>query len=55
MTDNLYAVAPEILLLTLACVIALVDLSVKSRLRTATYWMTMLTLAAVAWSIHDPD
>jgi hypothetical protein len=30
-------VSPEILLLVMACVIALVDLGVKTRLRTATY------------------
>jgi NADH-quinone oxidoreductase subunit N len=46
---SLMATAPEILLLAMACVIALVDLGVKSRLRTGTYALTMLTLAAVAW------
>ena len=45
---SLIAVYPEILLLIMACVIALFDLSVKSRNRTATYIVTMLTLAAVA-------
>jgi NADH-quinone oxidoreductase subunit N len=46
---SLFAVAPEILLLAMACLVALVDLGVKSRLRTATYALTMLTLAATAW------
>jgi NADH-quinone oxidoreductase subunit N len=46
---SLFAVLPEIILLAMACVIALVDLGVKSRLRTATYVLTMLTLAATAW------
>ncbi|HEX7889534.1 MAG TPA: NADH-quinone oxidoreductase subunit NuoN [Ramlibacter sp.] len=46
-------VAPEIILLTMACVIALVDLGVKSRLRNATYWLTMLTLAVTAWYCGD--
>ncbi|MES2787147.1 MAG: NADH-quinone oxidoreductase subunit NuoN [Pseudomonadota bacterium] len=32
----------------MACLIALVDLGVKSRLRTLTYWLTMGTLAFVA-------
>jgi NADH-quinone oxidoreductase subunit N len=32
----------------MACVIALVDLGVKSRLRNVTYWLTMLTLAVAA-------
>ncbi len=41
-------VYPEIVLLTLACVIALVDLFVESRGRTATYVLTLLTLAVVA-------
>lgn len=45
---SLIAVYPEIVLLVMACVIALFDLSVKSRTRTATYVVTMLTLAIVA-------
>jgi NADH-quinone oxidoreductase subunit N len=45
---SLIAVFPEIILLIMACVIALFDLSVKSRTRTATYVVTMLTLAVVA-------
>ncbi len=45
---SLVAVYPEMLLLIMACVIALFDLSVKSRTRTATYIVTMLTLAVVA-------
>lgn len=49
MIDNLsWVVAyPEILLLTMACVIALVDLGVKSPLRGATHALTLLTLAAL--------
>ena len=46
---SLAVVAPEILLLAAACVIALVDLGVKTRLRNVTYWLTLLTLAVVAW------
>lgn len=42
------SVYPEIILLTMACVIALVDLGVKSSSRTATYLLTLLTLAVVA-------
>ena len=50
MIDNIswLAVYPEIILLVMACVIALVDLWVKSPRRTATYVLTMLTLAVVA-------
>ncbi|MCK9212983.1 MAG: NADH-quinone oxidoreductase subunit NuoN [Rhodoferax sp.] len=50
MIDNisLIAVFPEIILLVMACVIALFDLGVKSHTRTATYVVTMLTLAVVA-------
>ncbi|MDG5977163.1 NADH:ubiquinone oxidoreductase subunit N [Hydrogenophaga taeniospiralis CCUG 15921] len=50
MIDNLSWVAayPEILLLVMACVIALVDLGVKTPLRGATYLLTLLTLAVVA-------
>ncbi len=42
------AVYPEIVLLTMACVIALVDLGVKSPQRTLTYVLTLGTLAVVA-------
>ncbi len=46
--SSLIVVSPEIVLLAMACLIALVDLGVKSRLRTLTYWLTMGTLAFVA-------
>ncbi len=45
---SLVAVYPEMILLIMACVVALFDLGVKSRSRTATYLVTMLTLAVVA-------
>lgn len=50
MIDNIswLAIYPEILLLVMTCVIALVDLGVKSPSRTGTYILTMLTLAVVA-------
>jgi NADH-quinone oxidoreductase subunit N len=50
MIDSLgwYAAFPEILLLVMACVIALVDLSVKTPMRGATHLLTMLTLAVLA-------
>jgi len=50
MIDNYswITVYPEIVLLTLACVIALVDLGVKSPARTLTYALTLITLAVVA-------
>ncbi len=50
MIDKLSWVAayPEILLMTMACVIALVDLAVKTPLRGVTYALTLLTLGAVA-------
>ena len=50
---SLIVISPEILLLVAACVIALVDLGVKSRLRDLTYWLTMATLALVAWFTAD--
>ena len=40
---------PELILLIMGCVIALVDLGVKSPRRTATYVMTLLTLGVVAF------
>ena len=42
------AIYPEIVLLVMACVIALVDLAVTSPRRTATYVLTLLTLGVVA-------
>ena len=50
MIDNIswLAIYPEIVLLAMACVIALVDLGVHSPRRTSTYVLTMLTLAVVA-------
>jgi len=50
MIDNLSWVVsyPEILLLVMACVVALVDLGVKSPLRGATYALTLMTLATLA-------
>jgi NADH-quinone oxidoreductase subunit N len=41
-------VYPEIILLVMACVIALVDLGVKSPRRTLTYVLTLVTLGVVA-------
>ena len=50
MIDSLgwYAAYPEILLLVMACVIALVDLGVKTPMRGATHLLTLLTLAVLA-------
>jgi NADH-quinone oxidoreductase subunit N len=50
MTDTIswIAVFPEVILLVMACAITLLDLAVKSRLRTTTYVITLLTLAVVA-------
>lgn len=42
------SVYPEIILLVMACVVALADLGVKSVRRTSTYVLTLLTLAVVA-------
>jgi NADH-quinone oxidoreductase subunit N len=47
--SSLITVAPEIVLLVMACLVAMVDLGVKSRLRDLTYWLTMATLAVVAY------
>ena len=47
MIDSLswITVYPEIILLVMACVIAMVDLGVKTPLRGTTYALTLLTLA----------
>jgi NADH-quinone oxidoreductase subunit N len=52
-TLSLTVVSPEIVLLVMACVIALVDLGVTTRLRGLTYWLTLATLAAVALLTAD--
>ncbi len=39
---------PELVLLVMACIVALIDLSVTSRQRTHTYILTILTLVVVA-------
>ncbi|MCF8207807.1 MAG: NADH-quinone oxidoreductase subunit NuoN [Rhodoferax sp.] len=44
---------PEIVLMVMACAIALIDLGVKTPLRGLTYALTMLTLAVVAWMQCD--
>ncbi len=41
-------VFPDVILLVMSCVIALVDLSVTSKRRTLTYVLTLLTLGALA-------
>src|SRR4029453_10160128 len=48
---NWLAVLPEIVLLAMACVVAMGDLWVPDERRTPTYVLTQLTLAAVAF-IH---
>jgi NADH-quinone oxidoreductase subunit N len=45
---NWLVVYPEILLLVAACVVALVDLNVTDPRRGVTFWLTQLSLAAVA-------
>jgi NADH-quinone oxidoreductase subunit N len=47
-TISWITVYPEMVLLVMACVIALMDLGVKTPLRGATYAITLLTLAVVA-------
>ncbi len=50
---NWAAVAPEVVLLAAACVVALVDLWVSDTRRTPTYLLTQASLAAVAWLHFD--
>jgi len=45
---NWLIVYPEIVLLTMACVVAIVDLFVTDVQRRATYWLTQLSFAVVA-------
>ena len=48
-TSSWMTIYPEIVLLVMACVIALADLFVKSPKRDATYILTLLSLGGVAW------
>lgn len=50
-TMNWLAVYPEIILLAMTCVVAMVDLWVTDPQRRPTYWLTQLTLAVVG-AIH---
>ena len=51
---NLAALAPELVLLVMAIVIAIVDLFVKSPQRTLTYVLSLLTMFVVAvWQAHE--
>ena len=43
--------APEIVMLTLICVVMVVDLFVDDERKVVTFWLTIATLAATAWSI----
>ena len=49
--------APEIVLLTLICVVMIVDLFVADESRAVTFWLTIATLATTAWAIAStmPD
>ena len=55
MIDNISWITayPEVVLLVMACAIAMIDLGVKTPLRGTTYLLTMLTLAVVAWMQCD--
>ncbi|NCP39126.1 MAG: NADH:ubiquinone oxidoreductase subunit N, partial [Rhodoferax sp.] len=46
---SLLTVYPELILLVMACVIALFDLAVKGTGRTPTYILTLVALGVVAW------
>ncbi len=43
------SIYPEIMLLIMACVIAVVDLYVVSKNRALTHWLALASLAAIAW------
>ena len=45
--NSMNVLAPEILLLTMACVVALVDLWVTDSARRLTFWLTQGTLVVV--------
>ena len=43
------AAAPEITLLTLICIVLLVDLFLKDEQRVATVWLSIASLVVTAW------
>ena len=45
------AAAPEITLLTLICIVLIVDLFVKDEQRVATFWLSIAALAVTAWAL----
>ena len=47
---NLFAVLPEIALLTAACVILIADLFMPEARRHVSFWLTQLALAGAAWA-----
>ncbi len=49
--SNWALIGPELVLLTMACVILIVDLGVTSRRRSATHALTLATLGLVAWML----
>ncbi|HMN76191.1 MAG TPA: NADH-quinone oxidoreductase subunit NuoN [Burkholderiaceae bacterium] len=51
---NWLSIYPEIALLTMACVVTLIDLFVRDPMRRPTYWVTQLSLAVVA-AMHFAD
>ena len=50
---GLAALYPEMLLAFMATLVLLLDLAVKTPLRTLTYGLSMLTLGVVAWMQAD--
>ncbi|HEX4886324.1 MAG TPA: NADH-quinone oxidoreductase subunit NuoN [Casimicrobiaceae bacterium] len=51
MTLNLAPVMPEILLLTAACAILIVDLFLPDERRSVSYWLTQAALLGTAWYV----
>ena len=45
------AASPEIVLLTLICVVLVADLFVDEERKVITFWLTMGSLAITAWSL----
>jgi NADH-quinone oxidoreductase subunit N len=51
MTLNLSSMLPEIVLLSAACAILMVDVFLPERLRHVSFWLTQIALLACAWII----
>ena len=49
--SDLMPAAPEIVLLTMICVVLIIDLFIRDDQRVVTFWLSMISLLVTAWTI----